>query len=104
MVDLPIEESVLSRRNNKSETHLPLTTRDSSSRPHNGHVYERMQDPQQQQRYQGRGGRRSFDDDDENDDGHTADPVEENTISALEQRETGVEMRSILTRRTEEVQ
>ena len=64
-----------------------------------------MQDPQQQQRqqqYQGRSGRRSFNDGDENDDGDNEDPVEGNVTSALEQRETGVEMRNLPTSRTEE--
>ena len=102
MVDLRIEESVLSRKRDTSETHLPLTARGSSSRSHDGHAYERMQDPQQQQQYQGRGGRRSSDNENENDDGDSEDPVEGSAISALEQQENGVEMRSIRTGRTEQ--
>ncbi|KAL8859002.1 MAG: hypothetical protein Q9178_004483 [Gyalolechia marmorata] len=82
-----------------SEAQLPLTAQDSSYRPHDGHAYERMQDSQQQQQQGGSDGRDSFDDDDDNDDGNGK--AQENSTSALEPREGGVELRMLAAVRRE---
>ncbi|KAI4176489.1 MAG: hypothetical protein LQ346_007886, partial [Caloplaca aetnensis] len=79
-----------------SEAQLPLTAQDSSYHPTHGHAYERMPDsspqPQQQQQQRSDADRYSFDEDDEgHDEGDRK--AAENSTSALERREGGVELR-----------
>ena len=90
---MPPLTALLSRNTkNTSEAQLPLNAQDSSYHPQDGHAYERMPSPQQQ--HQGESGRRRFDDGDDNDDDDDSeDHVEGNVTSALEQRETVVELR-----------